>query len=97
MKEWAVAFYSSPAWKHLREQVKKRDKYICVDCLKEGRLTPAKEVHHVVVLSPDNINDPSISLNEELLVSLCRECHQARHGARERRYKVDDFGRVTIK
>lgn len=97
MKEWAVPFYSSLAWKQLREYVKKRDKYLCVDCLKKGKLTSAEEVHHVVTLTPENISDPSISLNEELLVSLCRECHQARHGARARRYKVDDFGRVTIK
>lgn len=72
-----------------------RDAWLCQDCLKRGRYTPAEEVHHIRELTPDNINDPSITLNPDNLVSLCRECHKQRHGARERRYKVDEFGRVT--
>lgn len=96
MQPWAEQFYSSTAWKNLREIVKKRDHYLCVDCLKAGKMTPAEEVHHTVELTPTNIENPEISLNMSLLVSVCRECHKVRHGARPRRYKVDDFGRVTI-
>ena len=96
MQPWAESFYKSQAWKHMRDLAMKRDAYLCVDCLKAGKVTPAEEVHHIVPLTPDNINDPDISLNLDRLVSVCRECHKARHGARQRRYRVDEMGRVEI-
>lgn len=95
MKEWAVEFYSSGAWKAAREQAKRRDHYLCVDCLREGRITPAEEVHHIIALTPYNITDPRISLNLNNLKSLCRECHKRYDPKRiPKRYKVDEFGRV---
>lgn len=97
MQKWAEEFYSSGAWKAVREQAKKRDHYLCVDCLREGRITPAEEVHHIIPLTPANINDPSVSLSLDNLVCVCKECHKARHGAKARRYTVDEWGRVSIK
>lgn len=96
MQDWAVSFYSSSAWRSIREAAKKRDHYLCVDCLRAGKITPAEEVHHIIPLTPENINDTNITLNLDNLVSVCRECHKARHGARQHRYKVDELGRVTI-
>ena len=97
MQKWSEFFYKSKTWQHTREYVMKRDHYLCQDCLAKGIQTPAEEVHHIIPLQPENITDPSITLNEENLIRLCRECHRARHGARERRYTVDEFGRVTTK
>jgi 5-methylcytosine-specific restriction endonuclease McrA len=97
MKEWAESFYGSPQWKATRQAAKSRDAYLCVDCMRAGIITPAEEVHHIIELTPENINDPSISLNLDNLVSLCRECHQKRHGAHARRYKFDELGRVKVK
>lgn len=94
MQVWAQAFYKSAAWKHCSEYIRRRDAYLCVDCLRKGKLTPSEEVHHITELTPQNINDPRITLNADNLVSLCRECHKARHGARHRRYKTDELGRV---
>ncbi len=74
-----------------------RDARLCVDCLAEGRYTPAEEVHHIKELTPENISDPRISLSLDNLVSLCRECHKKRHGAHATRYTVDEFGRVSIR
>lgn len=97
MQSWAVEFYSSGAWKQVRELAKKRDHYLCVDCLREGRITPAEEVHHIIALTPHNITDPSVALNLNNLKSLCRECHKKYDPKRvPKRYKVDDFGHVTI-
>ena len=96
-KHWAAFFYSSQAWQHMRDYVFRRDQGLCQDCLKKGRITPAEEVHHITPITPENITDPSITLNEENLISLCKECHKARHGARDYRYTVDEFGNVTIK
>ncbi|MBR2775784.1 MAG: HNH endonuclease [Prevotella sp.] len=94
MKDFARSFYKSKEWKALRDNIMKRDGWLCQDCLSKGKYTPAEEVHHITEITPDNINDPSITLNPDNLVSLCRECHRTRHGAHERRYKVDEFGRV---
>ena len=96
MKPWAEEFYKSQAWKICREVIMQRDHYLCQDCLKQNKFTAAEEVHHIIELTPENIQDPEVTLNSENLISLCRECHRARHGARQRRYKIDEFGRVTI-
>ena len=97
MKPFAKGFYKSKAWKDIREFVMSRDARLCQDCLKQGKITTAEEVHHIVEITQDNIKDPNITLNPDNLVSLCRECHAARHGARPRRYTVDEMGRVTAK
>lgn len=96
MKEFARTFYKSKAWRDVREAAMQRDGRLCVDCMKQGLYRPAEEVHHIEELTPENINDPNVALNLNNLVSLCRECHQKRHGARQRRYKVDEYGRVNI-
>lgn len=40
---------------------------------------PGKEVHHIIHLTAENVNDPYISLNENNLETLCRDCHQKEH------------------
>lgn len=97
MQPWAESFYKSAAWKHLRDLAMSRDAGLCVDCLKAGRVTPAEEVHHIKPITRENITDPSITLNLDNLVSVCRECHKTRHSARTRRYIVDELGRVTLR
>ena len=72
-----------------------RDAFLCQDCLNKGIINAAEEVHHIRPLTPANVSDPEVSLNLDNLVSLCRQCHAKRHTP-DRRYKVDEFGRVTI-
>lgn len=97
MKDWAAFFYKSKQWQRCQAYIIKRDKGLCQDCLSKGRLTPAEEVHHIIPLTPENITDPSITINEENLISLCKKCHKARHGGVELRYEIDSTGKVTIK
>lgn len=95
MQKFAEGFYGRTAWKNVRQQAMKRDAYLCVDCMKKGLYTPAEEVHHITPLTPQNIDDPSVSLNLDNLVSLCRDCHELRHKQnRSERYIVDELGRV---
>lgn len=95
MKPYAERFYKSPQWKKCRDAYMRSTGGLCEDCYKEGRIVPAEEVHHKIFITPQNINDPSITLNPGNLVALCRECHRKRHGASERRYVVDSNGMVT--
>lgn len=97
MKPYAETFYKSPAWKNCRNSYMKSVGGLCEDCYKKGLVVPAEEVHHIKYLTPGNINDPNITLNYSNLVALCRECHRARHGKANRRYTIDEFGRVMPK
>lgn len=53
-----------------------RDKYLCQHCF-----APAQEVHHIIHLSPQNINDTTVTINPDNLISLCKECHFKEHYA----------------
>lgn len=70
--EWAKGFYNSTAWKKQREYILKRDNYTCTE---KGCHATATEVHHIIELTKDNINDINICLNEKNLRSLCHNCH----------------------
>lgn len=72
-KSFARALYKSGAWGAVRREVLRRDHYTCQDC--EGR---AEEVHHIIELTPDNVNDKMIALNPDNLISLCHNCHTKR-------------------
>ena len=69
---------------------------LCEDCMKEGKIVPAEEVHHIKPITPYTINDPNVTLNWDNLVALCREHHRQRHNGRPKpRYAIDEKGRVT--
>ena len=56
------------AWKRIRDRYIKAHP-LCEECEKEGRLTPAEEVHHIIPLSKGGGNENSN------LMSLCKSCH----------------------
>ena len=47
-------------------------------------------------LTPDNVNDPSVTLDERNLMRVCRDCHAEIHYPDEFRQRVafDENGRV---
>lgn len=69
------AFYKSKEWEKVRLQILSDADNTCQDC---GEL--AEEVHHIIFLTLENVNDYSISLNPKNLVALCHQCHNKRHG-----------------
>ena len=96
-------FYSSPDWKKCRAAYISTRCGLCERCLKQGKIVPAREVHHKVRLTDANINDAKVALNFDNLEALCFECHDKEHEADARarkqkqpeRYKVDeDTGKV---
>lgn len=74
MKPWAKPFYNSTAWKKCRAAYIVKVHGLCERCSKPGYI-----VHHTVYLTPQNINDPSISLNHALLEYVCQDCHNKEH------------------
>jgi len=103
MKQFARKFYSSQRWVDTREAYKKYKGGLCERCYAKGILSPGVLVHHKVHLTPDNINNPDITLSWDNLELLCTQCHRDEHDPdivtpkrRKRRYKVDEFGRVIF-
>lgn len=94
---YARAFYSSIQWQECREAYARSKKYLCEDCLAKGLYTPGEIVHHVINLTPENINDPNVTLNFDNLRLVCRKCHAEEHKHRERRYVIDELGNVITK
>lgn len=61
-------------WKNKREEIRTRDKELCVYCLiKENKLTYRElSVHHIVSLAEDY----SLRLEDDNLITLCRKHHE---------------------
>lgn len=97
MKPYATAFYSSKAWKDTRTAYAKSKGNLCEICLSKGLYKPGVIVHHKVHLTPENIKDPSVTLNWSNLQLVCRDCHANIHDSRKRRYKIDEYGRVICR
>lgn len=74
-KEWAKKFYQSNSWINTRDYIMSKYFYVCQICHER----PAKIVHHIIWLTPSNINDPNITLGEKNLIPVCRECHALIH------------------
>lgn len=94
MKDFARSFYTSQAWDDCRKAYRKSVGGLCEVCRDKGLIVPGVIVHHKRPLTPDNINDPNITMGWDNLQFVCRECHAEIHGAKKKRYKVDEMGRV---
>lgn len=100
MKEYAKQFYKSKAWQACREGYMRSVGGLCERCYARGILTPGVIVHHKTYITPDNINDPTVTLNWDNLECVCRQCHEdehksGTHNRKPKRYMVDDFGHVV--
>ena len=104
-QEWAVAFYHSPAWVRNRRLYMERTldtpyglipPGMCERCYANGKLKAAKVVHHIIHLTPSNINDPHITLSFDNFQRLCQDCHANVHtGYEPPRYTFDESGNVV--
>lgn len=95
MREFAKEFYKSKAWQHCRTSYAKSRGHLCERCLKRGIIKPGEIVHHKIYITPENITDTAITLCFDNLELLCRDCHEAEHRGYEKRFSVDEFGRIS--
>lgn len=85
-------FYNSKYWRRLRKEVLEEYKHECQDCKAKGYYTEANHVHHIqyvrkhprLALSKTYIFQGKEYIN---LVPLCHDCHEARHGYRQKEKK----------
>lgn len=98
-------FYNSKVWKTKREEILKRDRRECQDCVRrlqdaavekvilageDRKIRAAVEVHHIKELR----DYPELKLDDDNLISLCTQCHNVRHGRNVKRF-VKKKKRVT--
>lgn len=58
------------AWKRIRDRYIKAHP-LCEECVTQGKLTPAEEVHHILPLSRGGGHETSN------LMALCKSCHSS--------------------
>lgn len=77
--------YNTSRWRELR-RVKLMYNPLCEMCLKDERVTPAEDVHHITSFM--TVYDPDTRLNlafdYDNLMSLCKQCHQKIHNEEDR-------------
>lgn len=73
------SFYTSNAWRDIREILMLDRGMICEECHKLIRYKHQAIGHHKIELDMVNVNDPSVSLNLDNLMLVCNTCHNSIH------------------
>ena len=95
MQDFARPFYKSKAWEQTRTSYAASVGWLCEDCLARGLIVPGKVIHHITPLTPQNINDPRITLGWDNLRLVCQDCHAQEHRKNSgRRWTVTADGKV---
>jgi 5-methylcytosine-specific restriction endonuclease McrA len=94
MKPYAESFYKSKQWQDTRNAYASSVGGLCEMCKANGLYNAGEIVHHIVHITPQNINDPNVTLDWNNLMLVCRECHAKIHTETPKRYVVDAWGRV---
>lgn len=85
-------FYHSKAWNQVRKNVWIKQNLLCAECGKPVYVDGLSDylpkdkrrtgiVHHKIWLDNNNIQDDSITLDENNLIGVCKDCHEAIHHA----------------
>lgn len=74
-KEFSKAFYNSEAWQRCRKDYIDSVHGLCERCGETGLI-----LHHKIPLTPENIDNPEITLDFKNLEYVCLECHNQIHG-----------------
>ena len=84
MKEYSRKFYESKSWQNCREAYLTGQQYICERC---GGI--ASIAHHRAYITPENINDPFITLCFDNLEAICYDCHNKEHSRKPERAETE--------
>ena len=92
-------FYNSKAWKKLRLTYITENP-LCQNCLQNGIIKPAREVHHKQIFSTANTEEGqwNLFLDDSNLMSVCSHCHHMFHTyAKEHNLNYIDFLKLNDK
>lgn len=94
-RDFAKSFYRSRTWRKCQQAYVKQAGGLCERCLERGIFRAGVIVHHKNHVTPETITDSNVLLNPDNLQLLCRDCHALMHKP-EKRYKVDELGRIIV-
>ena len=63
---------------------------LCENCLAQGRVKPAADVHHIKSPFFNGTYSRQLLLDEKNLRALCKECHAAEHGGGKTQEEIID-------
>ena len=101
-------FYNSKVWKQVRKTIWLKQNLLCNRCGKPVYIDGISEylpkekrrtgiVHHKIYLDNSNVYDDNITLNEDNLEGICKECHELEHHqdiANRKGYTFDNDGQI---
>lgn len=108
-RDFSRHIYHSARWQGIQSLAMQRTETtvgmvppnMCERCYQHGLIKPAKVVHHITWITPENVDDPSVTLNLDNLMRLCQDCHAAVHSKNPdeapRRYLFDEQGNIVRK
>jgi len=75
--------YTSTRWRKLRLSYLQQHP-LCELCLKEDKVVPSVDVHHITsfMSTTDHLKRIYLAYNPDNLMSLCKECHQKVHNSK---------------
>jgi len=84
------SFYQSKLWKQVKNNIWLKQSCLCAICHKPVYVNGISDyipkdkrrtgiVHHKVWLDDSNVYDENISINEDNLIGICKECHENEH------------------
>ena len=85
-------FYKSAAWQVARQIKYQEQDGRCERCKHVG-----EEVHHKIRLNTSNVIDPLVSVNQENLELLCKDCHNKEHNRFIKEKEFDYDGNLIPK
>lgn len=74
------AFYSTHAWRHLRDDVLDDQHHECQVCRARGDYTTATTAHHLKTVR----QAPWLALTKDNLIAVCDDCHYKIHHPEEK-------------
>lgn len=90
MRKLRQKAYQLTAWRKLRNSYL-REHPICAECLRNGKITPAEDVHHVKSPFKGGEINYELLLDDKNLESVCKECHAAIHNKQQGHVSPQDI------
>ena len=81
-----MKIYNTQRWRDMRAW-KMVENPLCEMCLKEDRVTPVEEIHHMTsfMTTDDPIKRTNLAYDSDNLISICKTCHQRIHNPASRK------------
>lgn len=76
---WASSLYNTQMWRNFRNALIAERGSRCELCGRVITNDADLVAHHVIELTPENINDMKVALNPDNIKIICRDCHDIVH------------------